>query len=69
MLIELVQDYAISIATIHHLATGERRRVAVQVLFIALRYYCPLTAPPEANSSHFSGSWASAHIRVGDRTR
>ncbi len=27
----LTQDYAISIATIHHLATYERRKLAVQV--------------------------------------
>lgn len=31
---DLKQDYAISIATIHHLATNERRKTAVQVLFI-----------------------------------
>jgi tRNA (uracil-5-)-methyltransferase TRM9 len=31
---DLKQDYAISIATIHHLATEERRKIAVQVLFI-----------------------------------
>jgi len=67
VLIEFTQDYAISIATIHHLVTGERRKVAVQVLSIALRHYCPLTTPPEVNSSYFSGSWTSAHIRVGDR--
>lgn len=30
----LEQDYAISIATIHHLTTCERRMTAIQVLFI-----------------------------------
>jgi hypothetical protein len=37
MLIEFNKDYAISIATIHHLATGERRRAAVEVHAILLR--------------------------------
>lgn len=35
----IAQDYAISIATIHHLATPERRKKAVQVIVISLGPY------------------------------
>lgn len=66
---DLKQDYAVSIATIHHLATVERRKVAMQVLFTALRLYSQLTTPAGTNSSRFPGSWTSAYIRVGNRAR
>ena len=39
--IDLNKDYAISIATIHHLATSGRRRTAVEVHDILLRPATP----------------------------
>lgn len=64
----LKQDYAISVATIHHLATEQRRKIAIQVLSVSyfLRPYSPLTTPTETNPSPFSSSWTSPRIRVGD---
>lgn len=69
---EGIQDYAISIATIHHLATPRRRMLAVQVstkfsvsIDIATQAM-KFTASP---AKCVSRAWSSSYLCLGHRTR
>ena len=70
-LLTTFQDYAISIATIHHLATPARRKAAVKVrsartsrTVISRRH-----RTPETNQRRLATSWPCSHLCVGCRTR
>lgn len=65
------KDYAISIATIHHLSTPERRRNAVQVRILSPFLLLCLTSPPLLDP-HPRGQpepRPNPHLRLGHRTR
>lgn len=63
----LIQDYAISIATIHHLSTAERRRAAVQV---SLEYDRFVVHSPSSSGDievNMSKRGQGLNLRLGDR--
>ena len=67
----VVQDYAISIATIHHLATVERRREAVKVS--SKSEYClalfVTNSFPDHPTLSLANTWQSIDLCMGDTTR
>jgi hypothetical protein len=64
------KDYAISIATIHHLATAERRRHAVKVIGVSIMFRTyMMTSSIDNPSLPLADSRTSTHIRLGNKTR
>lgn len=58
------KDYAISIATIHHLATHERRKLAVKVCSCQLKLVMKIHFAETTSISIFK-PWSYFNIRLG----
>jgi len=68
-LLNTFQDYAISIATIHHLSTRERRKRAIQVrVKFSDRRHSP-ECIAASYSEYITGAWACLGLRLGCRAR
>jgi hypothetical protein len=63
------KDYAISIATIHHLATVERRAAGVKVRSVEYHSHTSVTSSnPETTRVCLPETWSHSDLCLGHRT-